>query len=48
MTWKGGETSWIPRADLLPGARKILDAYDKEHGIEKGQGKSKAPKRKRR
>ena len=48
VRWKGGEASWIPRADLLPGARKMLDAYDKEHGIEKGQGKSKAPKRKRR
>ena len=48
VRWKGGEASWIPRADLLPGAEKMLDAYDKEHGIEKGQGKSKAPKRKRR
>eukprot|EP01050_Picozoa_sp_SAG11_P009038 SAG11_NODE_826_length_6982_cov_4.139038_7_plen_86_part_01 len=44
VRWKGGEVSWIPRTDLLPGARKMLDAYERKHGIEKGKGKSKAPK----
>jgi hypothetical protein len=41
VLWSAGDETWEPREHLLPGAKKLLDAYEKEHGIVDGKGVSK-------
>jgi hypothetical protein len=41
VLWSAGDETWEPREHLLPGAKKLLDAYEKEHGIIDGKGVSK-------
>ena len=48
VQWVGGEVDWLPRGNLLPGAKRMLAAYDKAHGIEGGIGKKKKTRKSRR
>eukprot|EP01050_Picozoa_sp_SAG11_P024153 SAG11_NODE_5064_length_1675_cov_18.774112_1_plen_106_part_00 len=48
VQWVGGEVDWLPRGNLLPGAKRMLAAYDKAHGIEDGIGKKKKTRKSRR
>jgi hypothetical protein len=45
VQWKGWPTkrdwTWQSRSDLLPGSARLVDAYDKAHGIVDGQGQKK-------
>jgi len=44
VRWVGGAVDWLPRENLLPGAKKMLAVYDKAHGIVSGVGKKKKKK----
>jgi hypothetical protein len=41
VRWTAGDETWEPRVNLLPGAKKMLNEYDKSHGIVDGKGETK-------
>ena len=51
VQWKGWpknkDWTWQSREDLLPGSEKLLQTYDKAHGITDGTGQRKKKKSRR-